>query len=272
MMKIAIMGDLHYSQVEQTNETLWNAREVFFKQYLQSFAEIKADLRVSVGDLTHHGLADEFREVSGLLHSIASNYRAVLGNHDVLSISKEEILAITQQPRYDAVETDEALLLFLDTTVSLSLNGCDLDEEQFEWFRQQLSRSPHKPLLIFVHHPLLAYAFGRPPSEAGLHRKVYPLLLSRKNGGVVFNGHTHFHKTVMVGAWHAVETAGSLCFPCFRLVEVDAGQIRVSTIALDVAEIVQHSQTLRDGIDRYHQPKEKLFHKADLDFTISQWK
>jgi predicted phosphodiesterase len=269
MLKIAIMGDLHYSQVEQSNKALWQAREAFFNQYVQAFAEIKADLRVSVGDLTHHGLAEEFLEVSALLSPVASDFCAVLGNHDVLAIPKEEILAITRQPRYEAVETEEALLLFLDTTVSLSLNGCDLDDEQFEWFQQQLTRSPHKPLLMFVHHPLLAYAFGRTPTEANLHRKVYPLLLSRKNGGVVFNGHTHFHKTVMVGAWHAVETAGSLCFPCFRLVEVEAGQIRVSTIALDDAELLRNSETLRDGIDRYHQPKEKLYHKADLQFTIS---
>jgi hypothetical protein len=98
---------------------------------------------------------------------------------------------------------------------------------------------------------------------------VYPLLLSRKNGGAVFNGHTHFHKTVMVGAWHAVETAGTLCFPCFRLIEVEAGQIRVSTITIEEAELLRHSETLRDGIDRYHQPKERLYHKADLNFTIN---
>lgn len=63
MMRLILMGDLHYPYLEQSNDQLLEARERFYSQFLQKFLEIEADWHISLGDLTNQGVAEEIEYV-----------------------------------------------------------------------------------------------------------------------------------------------------------------------------------------------------------------
>ncbi|MBS4198160.1 metallophosphoesterase [Bacillus sp. FJAT-49732] len=148
MMRIALLGDLHYPDVGSNNEELSVAVDHFFGQYLREFFSVEADFHVSIGDLTHLGLESEFVNVYNYIKQYNINFRAVLGNHDVLSLPKEKISSLIQQSTYDLIETQGSLLLFLDTTKEFELHGWGLDQKQWQWLEKQIDRSKEKPLFI----------------------------------------------------------------------------------------------------------------------------
>lgn len=145
---------------------------------------------------------------------------------------KGELLAVTGQPRYDAVETDGALLVFLDTTKELELHGWGLDAEQWDWLRGQMHRAADKPIFVFGHHPVPGMTSSSPDGESRFmpHQDIRPLLWERHGPGFYFNGHTHTHSVVRHGQWHFIQTAAAFCRPCYRLIELDDYRVRIRTV------------------------------------------
>ena len=123
MIRIALMGDLHYPHLDSDNTELIEAVHYFYQNYLNEFINIEADLHVSIGDLTHLGLESEFLSIYEHIWNRSKNFRTVLGNHDVLSLPKEKISQLIKQPRFDAIETEECLLNILDTPMEFELHG-----------------------------------------------------------------------------------------------------------------------------------------------------
>jgi 3',5'-cyclic AMP phosphodiesterase CpdA len=273
MLTIALMGDLHYPQLQMQNEALLEAREKFFPAYLKSFMGTKADFHISVGDLSHMGLAEEFEAVRRLTENTGGALRFVLGNHDVLALPKNELLPVTRQPRYGSVETERALLVFLDTTKELELHGWGLDAEQWEWLQWQMELAPDKTMMVFAHHPVPDTTSGSPKADAGFMplQDIHPLLQKRKGTSFYFNGHTHTHSIARRDQWHFIQTAAALCHPCFRLIELNGREVRIRTISLEEEPLSESGKLLHDQLKGFHRPKNFTCEPSDLEVVVPLW-
>ncbi|WP_158289482.1 metallophosphoesterase family protein [Paenibacillus flagellatus] len=242
-MRIAIMGDFHYPRMQHAGNELLKARESFFGGMLERFMAIEADLHVSLGDLTNEGTEDELGYVFGKIRSLGggNSFVHTLGNHDTYWMPKADILAITGQLRYRAIETDEAVVLVLDTTREMNPAdwGGELDPMQLEWLDGQVRRSERKPLLVFAHHPVYGTTARSTISKLSIDPNIdIRSILSKKQGfGVYFCGHNHQHSIVREGNWHFVQTAAVLDVPAFRIAEVRDGALSVETVRVRDEEL-----------------------------------
>lgn len=269
-MKIVLMGDLHYFTAENGNALLQQYRDSFFNSYVQALLDNEADLYISIGDLTNLGLAAEFEGFNRYFAGAGVTFRAVLGNHDVLSMPKEELLAVTGQPRYNAMETDEALLVFLDTTKEMDLHGWGLDAEQWNWLQKQIRHSEEKPIFIFGHHPVPGTTSGSPDGERLFkpYQDIRPLLLERRGPGFYFNGHTHTHSVVRQGQWHFIQTAAAFCHPCFRLIDLDGHRAHIQTVTAGGESLLQNAKVLHDRLKGFHRPGGQIEEQPDIEIKI----
>ncbi|MCZ8515453.1 metallophosphoesterase [Paenibacillus filicis] len=272
MLRLALMGDLHYPLIEQANRELFELREGFYFNFLKSFLDLEADLHISLGDLTHNGLMQEFEEVYHCIRTSPVSFRHVLGNHDAYAMSKAQISSVMDHPPYEALETEEALLVFLDSTRELQPQDWsgDLDAQQLEWLESQIQRNPDKPILIFAHHPV--YDTTHMSRENKMH--IDPLLdipsiLGKRNGiGLYFNGHNHTHSIVHKEGWSFIQTAACLCDPSFRIVEIDSGQIQTRVNHVEDPEILQHAHELFKKLPGYHAPMNAHGEPSDRNCSI----
>lgn len=270
MLKIALMGDLHYFASADGNAPLHMDRDSFFDRYARAILDSGADLYISLGDFTHMGLAEEFESCRRYFADAGEAFRSVLGNHDVLSMPKSELLAVTGQPRYEALETDEALLVFLDTTKEMELHGWGLDAAQWNWLSEQMRRSADKPILVFGHHPVPGTTSGSPDGESAFmpYQDMRPLLGERTGPGFYFNGHTHTHSVVCQEQWHFIQTAAAFCHPCFRLIDLNGRRVRIRTVTVGGDPLHRNAKALHDRLKGFHRPDWGIEEQPDLEIDI----
>lgn len=257
MLKIALIGDLHYPAVEKVDDELWQAREKFFKRYFSTLFKSKADYYVSIGDLTHNGLSEEFEGVKRYLGERDVDFRFVLGNHDVLSMTKSELLPYVAQASYYAIETEQALLLFLDTTKELELHGWGIDTKQWEWLEKQMKRSPHKTMIVFAHHPIPGTTISSPSGDAEFkqYQDIRSIFKQREGTILYCNGHTHTHSIVNQGNFHFIQTVATYCHPSFYMIHLEDSTAKIKVIEMNDKEILRNGKFLHDKLEGFHRPE-----------------
>ncbi|WP_171651906.1 metallophosphoesterase family protein [Paenibacillus foliorum] len=124
----------------------------------------------------------------------------MLGNHDAYLLPKAEIMALTGQQRYHAIENEEAMLIFLDTSKEMNRSdwGGEMDAERLEWLKAQLDKSGNKPVFIFAHHPVYDTTTHSTMEKMSIDPQIDMLdVLNRKEGhGFYFCGHNHMNSIV----------------------------------------------------------------------------
>ncbi|MBS4197350.1 metallophosphoesterase family protein [Lederbergia citri] len=254
MMRIALLGDLHYPSVSSDNRELATAVDHFFVNYIREYLSIEADFHVSIGDLTHLGLESEFLNVYKYIKQFNRNFRTVLGNHDVLSLPKEKIISLTRQPTYESIETEEYLFLFLDTTKEFELHGWGLDQEQWQWLEKQMDLAPQKPLLIFAHHPVPETTVFSPKGEIESFQDIRPFLKKRNGLVVYFNGHTHTYSYVQQNNIHFIQAGAAICEPGVLLIELDGINVEVRKFEIGNQELENSRKILYEILPDFHRP------------------
>ncbi|MCR2823525.1 metallophosphoesterase family protein [Lederbergia panacisoli] len=257
MLRIALLGDLHYPVIDSSNKQLSAAVDHFFEDYLHEFLSIEADFHISIGDLTHLGLESEFLSVYKIINKFNRNFQTVLGNHDVLSLPKEKISSLIQLPTYHSLETEEYFLLFLDTTKEFELHGWGLDQEQWRWLEKQMEHSKEKHLLVFAHHPVPETTTISPKSE-GLKeplQDIRPLLKKRDGCVIYFNGHTHVRSYVQKNNFHFIQAGAAICDPDILLVELDGSNVNVRRMDIINKELEDSRKILYEKLPEFHRPK-----------------
>lgn len=243
-MRIILLGDFHYSRMENGTEEMTGARDKAYNVMLGKFLEMEGHVHISLGDLTHEGYPEEFHYVYDRIGSSGRNFIHVLGNHDTYSIPKADILAITGQQRYRIVETEEANLIFLDSTREMDPAdwGGAMDVEQLEWLREQLVRSGEKPVFVFAHHPVYGTTTRSTMDKLSIHPDIdMKAILNQKKGpGFFFCGHNHVNSIVRQDNWHYVQTAACLDIPAIRIVELRDGKVRTELVTIDEADLPDH--------------------------------
>ncbi len=272
-MKLLLMGDLHYPYLEQVNQETLEAREAFFSGFLKEFLEAEADYHISLGDLTNQGHSEELEYVYSHIKQSPRSFIHVLGNHDVYLQPKNSVFQITGQQRYHSIDTDRALLVFLDTTKEMNWEdwGGEIDAEQLEWLEEQVVKSGDKPIMVFGHHPVYDTTTRSHMDKLSIHPDIdMRAILQKKNGmGFYFNGHNHVHSIVQEGQWHFIQTAACLDHPCFRLVEIDEDQLKIKLIHVEDEKILQNAPKVHTQMPYYRYSEGCLGSSTDWDYTIS---
>ena len=113
------------------------------------------DLLVITGDLAHDELPESYRALRALLGERVARCRLIPGNHDNRRSLRDlfpEVVAAGQGPITFSLSAGGWQLIGLDTHVPGEVSG-RIDTDQLAWLADQLSRSPQRPTLLFMHHP-----------------------------------------------------------------------------------------------------------------------
>ncbi|SFK80750.1 Calcineurin-like phosphoesterase [Paenibacillus sp. 1_12] len=236
-MKLAIMGDFHYPCMQNKAE-LHTVRDQFFGGLLEEFLDVDADYHISIGDFTNEGRADELQFVYKAIHNHSANRRFVhvLGNHDTVSLPKHEILGITGQQRFSAIDTEDAILVFLDTTKEMNMEdfGGEIDEEQMVWLKKLIQQSGEKTMIVFGHHPLdgTTQLSDKPMHAIHPEFDMWSVLSAKRGIGAYICGHNHINSIVQKEQWCFIQTAACLDILGFRMIELNEGKLSISMIDL----------------------------------------
>jgi 3',5'-cyclic AMP phosphodiesterase CpdA len=271
-MRLALLGDLHYSSMSHGTEEVKAARVRAFEHMLKAFLNEEADFHISIGDLTHEGTAQELQSIFSILAKSERSFIHVLGNHDTYSLPKQEISTLTGQPCYRAIDTPHAKLIFLDTTKEMNRSdwGGELDEEQLSWLEGQLTDSHQKQVLLFGHHPVfdttarstLDKLYIRPQDE------IRDVLNSRPKGGIYFCGHNHMNSIVKQGNWHYVQTAACLDVPAYRVIDVHEGEVTITHRLIQDADLIYDIQSFCRDTPGFGPVDDALGEESDLLLTV----
>lgn len=254
-MKIVIMGDLHYPEIEKGIPDLEKARADFYQTFLGRFLDIEADMHVSLGDLTNYGLTSELRDVYEFLAQKEKNFYHVLGNHDLYAQPRQEVLAFTKQSRYHAIISDNAVFAFLDTAKEMDQKdwGGWIDDEQLQWFENVVIDSGTKPLFVFAHHPVYNTTKRSDMDKGSIHPSIdmWKILEQKQGIGVYFNGHTHIDSIEALHNWTFVQTSACLDQPALRILEIRDEEILISAVDITDKEVVENASIIYNNIEHF---------------------
>ncbi|MFC5648660.1 metallophosphoesterase family protein [Paenibacillus solisilvae] len=271
-MRLVLMGDLHYHEIDKSIPGLLEARTAFYHTLLGHFLDTDADLHISLGDLTNFGSSVELQEVYGLLRRKDRNFIHVLGNHDLYAQTRREVLEITGQQRYHSIDTDTAMLVFLDTAKEMDLEdwGGWIDDEQLEWLEEMVEASGAKPLLVFGHHPVYNTTVRSEREKASIHPGIdMRRILNRKKGvGIYFNGHTHVDSIAAQNNWTFVQLSACLDQHGFRIVEFAEDEIRISAVDITDADVLEHAPLLHQHMKHFSHNPDARGKDADRQLVI----
>lgn len=272
-MKIAVFGDLHYPTLKESYSEIKKDRDSFFRTFLQDFFSIDADLYVSVGDLTNYGLLDELTEVFAMINDMNKPFIHVIGNHDAYGLSKQDLLAITKQECYSALEFENATLIFLDTAKEQDFThwGGTIDDEQLQWLSEKLAKE-NKPALVFAHHPVYNTTEKSDLDCLSVDPTI-PLqqILNTKVGmNLYVNGHNHYNSIHQdpTGNWTYLQLAAVMDEIGARLIEVDNDKITVSELSLHTDEQRLLANTIGHTIDHFNLSPSQLASEQERNLII----
>ncbi|USG65072.1 metallophosphoesterase [Brevibacillus ruminantium] len=257
-MKIAVMGDLHYPSrhgvTKRLEEHVIESRDSFYSNYLKSFFKQEADIYVSVGDLTNFGTKDEFEEVYEYIRSYNKPFYQTLGNHDLYSMPRREVLELTKMNGNFVME-EEVVLLFLETARELDRGNFDgwVTNEQLEWLEKVIDGSGEKTMIVFAHHPVYDTTARSNKNMLSVHPSIdlWSVLNKKKGKGIYVNGHTHTDSIVEKENWTFVQISAVLDDQSVRILELDHDQVSVSAIDVSDDESIELATTIGNGIERF---------------------
>jgi 3',5'-cyclic AMP phosphodiesterase CpdA len=197
-MLIAQITDLH---VVASNQ-FYFGRVAAHAQLQQAIAHINAltprpDVVLASGDLTDHGTAEEYAVLRDLLRALIPPVYLIPGNHDHRDVFLEAFADHAYLPRPGApfaqyaIEEHPVRLIGLDTTIPGRGQGL-LCAERLAWLDQTLCAAPHRPTLIFMHHP--PFRTGLRVADAlGLYggRQMEAIVVRHHQVKLVACGHVH---------------------------------------------------------------------------------
>jgi Icc protein len=272
-MKLVLMGDLHYHDMDEAFPEWVEARNTFFETMVDRFLELDGDIHISLGDLTNYGSATELAGVYELLRKKDRTFYHALGNHDLYAQTRKDVLGFTGQPRYHAVETDRAVLVFLDTAKEQDFEdwGGWVDEEQLQWFEGVVRASETKLMLVFAHHPVHNTTKRSEREKGSIHPSIdmWSVLRQKEGVGIYFNGHTHVDSIVQQHQWTFVQLSACLDQHALRVVEVGTEQVQISAVDVMESGVLDTAPTLYKHMKHFTPNPDARGEAADRECVVS---
>jgi 3',5'-cyclic AMP phosphodiesterase CpdA len=215
MFCVVHISDLHFG----AQELIYTHRELQYglSQVFEELKNNKAFLLIT-GDITFRGQAQGYTEaesfVRGILTTNAIESKKLLlcpGNHDIVLSSDtpfKKFDAFSYALRHDGIftyssrnfvsyETDDALLVGLNTAFRLDHQYGSVDIESLRDFLSTIPKPSNKLRIAFLHHHLINQ-FERDSSAL---RNAYDLLmlLDEHKFDYIFHGHQHSNQFMPIG-------------------------------------------------------------------------
>lgn len=220
MFKIGIVGDIHCGP--DIMSMLGSRAPSMLEAFGEAMQAFRPDCIVDLGDRINDVAAGQDRQRSAwvraqlLAHGVPVFH--VLGNHDVVNLTKTELGGILgKRGPYEAADLDGVRVVVLDSQdPSFERTGGDIGSEQRTWLEATLAETSH-PALVFCHHPLDEQSldghwyFADHPTHAFVHQRMSVRTILGRSGRVraVFSGHLHWTRTTALNGIPYV-TLGSL--------------------------------------------------------------
>ena len=272
LMKIAVIGDLHYPALKESYSFIEKDRQLFYEIFFEKFFSIPADLYVSIGDLTNFGTQDELTDVYSIIEKHGKPFKHVLGNHDVYGMTRKEVLAITGQQSFHQVSTESIELAFLDTAQEQNYAnwGGTLDQAQQIWLSEVIKETEDRPLIVFGHHPIYGTTKNSTKDKRCIHPDIpiWEILSTKQGVGLYVNGHNHFNSIAGRENWTFLQLAAVLDEQAIRLIEVSESLLSIDYISFDELQLHKHAQVIGDAIDHFRLNPCPLGTAADVKYTI----
>ncbi|MEO1207963.1 MAG: phosphodiesterase [Cyanobacteria bacterium J06638_20] len=159
-MIIAQISDLH---VQPPGEKAYGIVDTntFLQRAVEQLNRLtpQPDLVIATGDLVDERTEPEYRMLRELLQPLRSPLYFVMGNHDDRAAFRTVFPDLPYMPATGFVqyvlEDYPVRLIMLDTLVDGEGYG-DMDDARLQWLAARLAEQPHKPTLLFMHHPPFA--------------------------------------------------------------------------------------------------------------------
>lgn len=249
-MKIGIVGDIHYGPDAEARLGRYAPEQLrTVRDAMRAFGPACV---VDVGDRINDIAAQADRErtawVRGALAEAGVPVYHLLGNHDIVNLSKEDLCALLgKRAPYEYVDLVGVRLVLLDSQdPAVEQIGGTVGPEQLAWLALTI-RESWQPCLVFCHHPLdeqpLAGGyFEAHPGHAHARNRAQARRILEEAGRVlaVVSGHMHWTRATVINGIPYV-TVGSLVDggftggrPCgtFSEVTIDASGIDVRVAGL----------------------------------------
>jgi Icc protein len=273
-IRLAVMGDAHYCS--EIPSELTSARDDYYRALFREFFALDADVHILLGDVTHWGNPREWdfvlRTTSELSKRYDRQFRFILGNHDTLRQSREDVLEQTESPRYAVDEFPNLRIVYLDTTKESSHDnwGGLVDQEQLDWL-DEMSARENRYTIVCGHHPIAQTTAGsdRDMMSIDNSREVLDKLANLSQEGLYLNGHNHVHSAVTgidtLPGWTFVQHSAVLSAPVFRRYTVSDEAVHVSSYHAD-HDLLRQSELFR-GLMMGYDHTDKAYGTAEMVLT-----
>lgn len=248
-MRIACIGDAHYSAMHWRTKALKEQNEFFYHKIFASLFAQEADLYLSLGDLTHYGSPREFRSVYKIINSHRKEnqrFENLVGNHDLLVQTKASYQALTGSKLYWSEDYDDVKLIFMDTSRALhpGKSSSSISWEQAEFVKKELEEAGDKLALVFAHHPPERMIFRNEKGRVDKSLTLDQILKHKKGRGIVVNGHLHQDRFYTRGEWGFLQFNDLLDEPTVRCLDIKDGELTMSTISFTQHEMIHAARNI----------------------------
>lgn len=192
-MLIAQITDIHID-CKRPEIGAANARRL--KAVLDALAAMspRPDLVVATGDLTEHGVREEYEQLRTLLEAAPFSVHLCLGNHDRRAAFQEVFERMHLDGGYlqYAVHSQPARLVVVDT-LEEGRHGGAFDAARTEWLDRTLADAPDTPTVIAAHHPPIptGIAWMTAAPDADWARRFERVVRRHRQVRLVISGHVH---------------------------------------------------------------------------------
>lgn len=210
------VSDTHLQRtIAEDGHRLKGSSEKLLTKLVEEINEIQdLDFVLSTGDNVDQPLVELVEKYIEITMSLESPNYVVLGNHDVgvnVELNKEKYIKkfyslenatsfTNEMTYYSFSPSDRFTFICLDGTTEkeITSNG-NLDEEQFEWLKDELEANKDKFVIVALHFPLIE------PFKSESHKflepyrtKILDLIKEYKNVIGVFTGHYHAARLIKI--------------------------------------------------------------------------
>lgn len=148
-LHISVPGRLAFGRIDTTAHLERCVRNILHLRPLP-------DAVVASGDLVDTGVPEEYSRLRQALSPLSMPVYLMPGNHDERSALRAAFRDHDYLPKtgllHYAIDNAGLRLIMLDTVVPGAVGG-QLDARQQEWLGAMLRSAPHRPTIIFMHHP-----------------------------------------------------------------------------------------------------------------------
>jgi len=200
----------------------------------------RPDFVVISGDLADTPTAEEYQYLKRLLAPLELPFAGIPGNHDSRELMRAAFPsaghAFLSGPLNQRVEIAGIDLLLLDSSVLGKPHG-ELDAPTLQWLEATLASSPHRPALVFLHHP---------PFKTGIWHMDRQNLLNSAELAAVVSRHPRVQRIATGHVHRATLTtfagvATTICPAPNHAVDLDLAQLREPSFKVEPPAFHLHS-------------------------------